>query len=266
MNDSEVTEYLDNKESERKNKRLFRAGVIAILIAFLLAFIGYVAQSYYRGEALSRVGTALNEQRDQLLRCSDVPKNERAKAGCETPVAPKAQDIIDNAEGPIQPIEKIGPTGEQGQPGPGPSTAQVRAAINVYCSSGVCNGDRPTAAQVSNAVAAYCDERGDCAGMNGSDGNDGPGPSAAQIASAVSEFCAARDNCQGPQGATGDTGSRGEQGAQGPSGVVATTVDPSCDSQDGQYISSVRLVYDADTSTLSVVCSKQTDSTLPNVN
>lgn len=256
----EVEQYL----SKKRNDVVFQVEVLLVLAAIVSALIAFGIQSYYRGQAIENLGAALNNQRQQVIDCADetVPTTTE---DCSTPVAPPAEDIIEDAPGPVGPIGPMGPEGREGPQGPGPTESQIATAVITYCASGVCDGKRPTATQVAAAVTAYCGARGDCIGtpgVSGQDGEDGatgeqgPPPSAEQIASAVATYCESRNNCVGQQGETGD------QGPQGPAGVVSTSVDPSCDPVDGQVIDSVRLEYSADSKDIRVVCTQTTTGPL----
>lgn len=116
-----------------------------------------------------------------------------------------------------------GPQGDPGPPGPGPTEAQVRAAVREYCDQDeLCN---PTEAQVEAAVDAYCADDA-CAGSEGEDGTPGedgqPGADAtdAQVDAAVARYCAAQPggSCVGADGEDGSDGARGERGDPGPPG------------------------------------------------
>jgi len=126
--------------------------------------------------------------------------------------------------------------GEPGARGPAPTSAQVKAAVAVYCANGRCDGRQPTASQVASAVAAYCTE-GRCVGAEGQDGTDGadgqsitgpagpqgPGPTAEQIATAVSSYCA-EGRCKGEPGADGTDGTDGAPGPACPEGYTGQTL------------------------------------------
>lgn len=109
-----------------------------------------------------------------------------------------------------------------GDQGPGPTPAQIAAAVSEYCSGGRCEGSGPTKAQVSAAVAEYCAD-GACRGEPGADappapagkqGERGPGPTAEQIAAAVDAYCAA-GACRGADGTNGSDGANGLPGKDG---------------------------------------------------
>ncbi len=92
----------------------------------------------------------------------------------------------------------VGPVGKQG---PGPSPAQIRAAVASYCASASC-GSGATAAQVAAAVNAYCS----AAQCRGPAGRDGSPLSPAQVTQAVGVYCSQRDDCRGPAGSPGPQG------------------------------------------------------------
>lgn len=101
---------------------------------------------------------------------------------------------------------------------PGPTAAQIDAAVKECFASGVCVG-KATQAQVNAAVVTYCSTRNGCAGKPGADsdepgpqGETGPAPTAAQIYQAAAEWCSVDDRCKGEKGDKGDTGDTGPAG------------------------------------------------------
>lgn len=143
-------------------------------------------------------------------------------------------DLEPSEDGP-RPVEVPGP---QGEPGPGPSDAQVSLAVARYCTVNNCvgpSGPAPSAVQVAAAVAAYCDDRGQCQGAPGPTGAagesitgpQGPGPTGEQIAAAVASYCAEHDGCAGPAGPQGEPGVEGGDGPACPEGAdpIPWTVD-----------------------------------------
>jgi len=127
-------------------------------------------------------------------------------------------------------------SGARGTRGPGPTQAQIDAAVNDYCSfRNDCIGI-PSRAQVAAAVRAFC-SAGACRGTrgargpsgspgaSGAAGDTGPGPSDQEISDAVTAYCAAHGNCTGPAGPKGDTGDPGAAGAAGSPGRGIASVD-----------------------------------------
>lgn len=148
-------------------------------------------------------------------------------------------------------------TPTQGERGPGPTAAQVRAAVADYCAGDRC---KPTVSrsQVAAAVADYCagglcqgedgtnggpgadgtDGTDGANGTNGTDGAPGPGPTDEQIAAAVEAYCA-------------DGKCRGEKGDAGTDGKDATITPSGTDCPDGERVSGVHLLADG---SLTVSC------------
>lgn len=161
----------------------------------------------------------------------DVTRQQLEAEGVE-PVVPPAEEIVDDVE-----RGRRGEQGEQGEPGkrgrrgPGPTDAQVAAAVDRWCRINGCVGE-PTAAQVATALVTYCDARGECRGVAGEDGEDGtdgtdgvdgapgPPPSDEQIAELIAAYCDARNGCRGATGPAGKDGEDstvpGPQGEPGP--------------------------------------------------
>lgn len=122
----------------------------------------------------------------------------------------------------------LGPTGRQGLRGPGPTDAQVAAAVERYCNTHVC-GRPPTVEQVV-AGLRQCSAGGGCRGQDGAPGKDAPPPTDQQIASAVEDYCGKRGGCAGPMGMPGPAGESAGPftfSFQGPDGVLhVCTIDP----------------------------------------
>lgn len=185
-----------------------------IVVVFCILSLGTAWQVY-----------GLQQDRDDAKAAAAKNSQEAAKKEAqrlETVAAVKdlaAQVKRLGAEPVVRPqdLPGAGLQGPQGEPGPPPSNSQVRAAVQRYCSAGVCRGPAPTAAQVAQAVMRYCNANGQCRGpqgpegdegpqgpegVAGSEGPQGPPPSADQIGAAVNNYCAEHNNCQGPPGIT----------------------------------------------------------------
>lgn len=117
------------------------------------------------------------------------------------PLAPPPQQIIEQ--------------GAAGPPGPGPSDAQVLAAVTLYLEAHpLPSAPPPSAQQISDAVAGFMKANPVPAGKDGSPATD------AQVAAAVASYVAAHppaDGAPGPAGPTGPAGT-GVPGPAGPSG------------------------------------------------
>ena len=257
--DVEVQEYLQAQEKDNRRRNIMIAGASVVVSAVIAAGVAFGVQSYYRGQAIQELGTALNNQRQQTIDCAS---EEPGTPGCNTPVAPPAEDIIEAAAGPVGPIGPVGPpgtpgrdgdtgaTGATGVRGPAPTAAQVQLAVDRFCSDGQCDGQAPSASQVSNAVLLYCNARGQCRGPEGQDGTNGsdgrsgtdgadgadgvdgargetgPPPSDAQVLEAVNAYCATRagGSCKGETGERGPAGTDGAVGPAGPAGANGVSV------------------------------------------
>lgn len=149
-------------------------------------------------------------------------------------------------------------TPSEGQRDPGPTDAQVEAAVADYCAGNRC---KPTVSrsQVAAAVADYCaggacrartgartdgaDGTDGTDGQDGTDGKDGapgPGPTAEQIASAVADYCA-DGRCSEP----------GKDGKDGADGKDATITPSGMDCPEGERVNGVHLLADG---SLTVSC------------
>jgi hypothetical protein len=132
---------------------------------------------------------------------------------------------------PSQPPRQ-GPRGSRGPAGPGPTAAQIDAAVAAYCEArSGCRGT-PSRAQVAAAVRAFC-SAGACRGPAGPKGDTGaagvsgaaaPAPTSEQITAAVAAYCTAHGGCTGPAGPKGDTGQQGPTGPAGPRGATGVGI------------------------------------------
>lgn len=175
-----------------------------------------------------------------------LDKTEQEKRDSDLAAAQLAEQVKDLGKKPVvDPGEPVtGPQGEQGRP---PTPAEISLAVQSYCSGGRCDGKNPTAAQVARAVSVYCNDRDNCRGPEGtqgepgSEGPQGPGPTNAQVAQAVADYCA-DGRCKGAQGDPGPTGQ---------TGVVDVNVE-GCQELTGKI--SLDATYDADTRTITITC------------
>lgn len=161
-----------------------------------------------------------NAMKDSAERGTSLAQEVRAACADSTVDAEELGDLCDRADDVIEEAPDAakgekGDPGEPGEPGPPPTSAQVSLAVASYCAEERCDGRNATQAQVSQAVAMYCDDRGQCRGPVGNEGEDGvdglngepgPPPSDAQVASAVAAYCSTRNNCQGQPGQDGSPG------------------------------------------------------------
>jgi hypothetical protein len=187
--------------SARRSRRLFTA----FAAAFVAALIALAA-------ALWLVAHNQDKHVDALR--TSVAANSAALHEANHRLAANGQ--------PTVAVPSVGPAGQEGPPGPGPSAAEVQQAVDLYCSGGICNGHGPSRSEVAAAVVTYCNVRGDCQGPKGGTGAPGdigatgPGPSDPQVASAVAGYCDAHNQCQGPSGSDGSNGTDGRDGKDAP--------------------------------------------------
>lgn len=130
----------------------------------------------------------------------------------------KQNGIQPSQPAPSQIIAQAGPPGPQGSQGPGPSDAQIAAAVRAYLLANPIAGQAPTTEQVAAVVAVYLAQHPATAGPTGP---SGPGPSDAQIAAAVAAWQQGHPAVapSGPSGAAGPSGPSGAPGPTGPSGA-----------------------------------------------
>lgn len=215
---------LDNRGAYRLTRR--SRTVLLLVLVLLVGVMGGLWWNAQHNQHRAQAALSVAEQRsDQVDRANAklrqsvaaiVKANHRLLRAGEKPV--KVPSVVPT----VGPQGETGRTGRTGQRGPGPSTAQVAAAVATYCAvTGACAGHGPTSAQVAAAVVSYCDSRGHCAGPAGNSGDtgpsgpqgpQGPGPSADQVATAVASYCSDHDGCQGPKGDPGPTGPEGPAG------------------------------------------------------
>ena len=178
----------------------------AALVAFTIAKLHTASGQLDRqGQSITALSSALSADEGQL------------RSHGLTPVAPPAASLI------------AGPPGPAGATGPGPSDAQVAAAVAAYLALHPIQGQPPTQEQIAAVVAVYMLQHPAPSGSPGPTGAAGPGPSDAQIAAAVAVWetghptvapsgPAGPSGPSGPAGATGPAGPSGAAGSQGPSG------------------------------------------------
>lgn len=227
--DPEFYEESDVAVDARKTRRrMFAAAALGICVllagagaAFVILALGNETdQSDARIEQLEQVAADRGADVDALAGDVDALRHQVRSEGAE-PIAPPPEETVDDVD-----------TGSGSEL---PSEGQIRQAVERYCRVNDCTGPHgpaPTQVQVAAAVAAYCDDRGQCRGPAGEDGESitghrGPAPSDEQIAAAVDSYCASRDGCRGPAGADGEDstvpGPPGPQGEQGPQGETGPT-------------------------------------------
>ncbi len=164
-------------------------------VVFILLVAAVLAKLWSQSGQLDRQQTAI----DRLSGGLETTRAQLEQHGIK-PVAPPPQELVTGAAGP---------------PGPGPSDAQVAAAVDVYLA-----GHPPTASasteQLTTVVAAYLTLHPPAPGAPASD---------AQVATAVSAYMAAHPAPSGPPGPSGAPGV-GETGPAGPPGQDGAAGSP----------------------------------------
>lgn len=144
-----------------------------------------------------------------------------------------------SAAAPTATVTITGPQGSAGNTGPGPTDAQVAAAVVAFCEFHSCSSP-PTSSDVASAVAAYCASHSGCVGPAGPQGASGKDATTDQIAASVQAYCAANNACQGPAGVQGPPGATGPEipsftftihGALGDTTYICSAPDYQCQAQ-----------------------------------
>lgn len=213
-----------------------------LLLVLLMATIGL---------AIALIAHRVDTLDAQLRESQADRKDLHAKIDDERAAAQALKEQVERLGG--KPVAEPGEP-NQGAPGPGPTAAQVRAAVADYCIGDRC-APTVTRSQVAAAIADYC-AGGTCKGRdgkdggagadgadgtNGTDGTDGatgPGPTDEQIAAAVADYCA-------------DGRCNGEPGKDGADGKDATFTESGMDCPDGERVNGVHLLADG---SLTVSC------------
>lgn len=164
--------------------------------------VAIIAGAVVVGLAISWVLWAQQTQRQQIAGLSTAlaAQRQQAQQSGQTPVAQPPDRVREHPERPTVKPEP-GPSGPQG---PGPTDAQVRAAVDAYFAEHpVADGRAPTPAEIAAAVINYLKEHPP------KQGERGPGPTPEQVASAVAEYLASNPPPSGPPGPQGERGERG---------------------------------------------------------
>ncbi len=177
-----------------------------ILLAALLLILGLVVYTIVNQYSLR----AAQSRQDKVV--AALSSN---LAGAQSQL--KQHGIEPSQPPPSQIIAQAGPPGPQGSQGPGPSDAQVAAAVTTYLAQHPIAGLPPTQEQVAAVVAVYMTQHPAPAGSPGPSGAAGAGPSDAQIAAAVALWEQGHPTV-GPSGPSGPTGAAGASGAPGSPG------------------------------------------------
>lgn len=171
--------------STRVPRRRVVISLAGILLAVLTAAYMFIADQR-QGAQIDALYAALGDEQSNV---EDL--------GGE-PVAPPADDLLDDPD-------YTGPQGPQGEPGPGPSDAQVYAAVAAYLADNPVTAEGPSSAEIAAAVAEYLRDYP-------------PGPTPEQVATAVAAYLTEHPPAAGIDGADGADGSPGPAGPSGPPG------------------------------------------------
>lgn len=171
---------------------LVAGGCLAVagVIAFMLVLLAGLREQIHQQAA----GEEAQQTSISNLSQSLATTEQQLTSHGITPAAPPPEQLV------------VGPTGPAG---PGPTDAQVQAAVDGYLMQHPPAGTVPASA-ITDAVDAY---------LTVNPPAPGPGPTQQQIASAVATYMAANPAPAGPAGATGADGSPGPAGPQGPAGA-----------------------------------------------
>jgi hypothetical protein len=172
--------------------------VLGVLIFMLLVMAGLREQLHQQG-----MDSAAQQQTITNLSSGLTTTEKQLEEHGIKPSAPPPSNLV------------VGPPGPAGAAGPGPSDAQVQAAVDVYLAAHPpAAGASASDTQVLDAVTVYLVAHPPAPGQNAT---------AAQISTAVAAYMAANPAPSGPAGAAGPSGpagNPGQDGSQGPVGPV----------------------------------------------
>lgn len=164
---------------------------IAVLVLGLVGGVGgSLALSWTRADEAEATAVEAESERDQA-----VAAIEDLCAQVEALGRTCVEDPADfeGAEGPA------------GPPGPGPSDAQVYAAVADYFVDNPITAEGPSSAEIAAAVAEYLRDFP-------------PGPTPEQVSAAVADYLTAHPPAAGEDGEDGAPGAAGPSGPPGPQG------------------------------------------------
>jgi hypothetical protein len=164
---------------------------IAVLALGLLGGVGgSLALSWTRADEAEAVADEAEAERDEAVAAIEDLCTQVEQLG-RTCVEDPAD--FEGAEGPA------------GPPGPGPSDAQVYAAVANYLADNPVTAAGPTSAEIAVAVANYLRDYP-------------PGPTPEQVSTAVASYLTANPPAAGEPGTDGADGATGPPGPEGPQG------------------------------------------------
>jgi hypothetical protein len=206
--------------SERQFKTLMISGTVTLVLIITLISLLFYRDSK-RQEAIDALAEANQSNEDTVeILCEDKPNDP----ACER--AEKIPDTEEIIEGLVGPQGVQGIQGIQGLPGLPGETGPKGAKGEPGPPGRVGPRGAPGAAGVAGA-----------SGEQGPAGEQGPVGEQGQ---------------QGPVGPVGPQGPQGPQGERGPTGIVNVETAASC--TDPGVITSIRLAYNAETQTVTLLC------------
>jgi hypothetical protein len=173
---------------------------VAITTAAILVWIGWLV--YQQKDKLEDAeGTIISHS--AAIKKANEKQAELDEALDQANARLRRHDLPPVPVPPPTPPSTAGQRGPRGFPGPGPTRAQVAAAVATECADG-CTSVQQIAAAVERYCAAnVCGTQGE-AGAQGPAGPVGPGATDDQVQAQVDAYCAA--NPCGSQGPKGDPG------------------------------------------------------------
>lgn len=216
---------------QRRRRTLYAAG--GVFCAAVLGLVVFLILVLFQASGQIRdLNAASRTQQAQVDGLAGAVNSARAqiKGLGATPVVPAPSQILKT-------IVASGPSGPAGAQGPGPSDAQVQAAVAAYLSAHPVPG--VSSQQVASAVDAYF------AASPPPSGPQGPGPSQQQIADAVASYMAANPAPSGPSGPAGSPGADGvgATGPQGPAGSPGQNGAPGSPPAGWSYVDAAGVSY-----------------------
>lgn len=177
-----------------------RLGDIAVVL-ISLAFAAVLAVLVHEVGAMRHESEVQSQQLDALEQALGDEQSNVEDLGGE-PVAPPPEELLADPEYSPSP-------GPSGPAGPGPSDAQVYAAVAAYLADNPVTAEGPSSAEIAAAVANYLVDYP-------------PGPTPEQVATAVAAYLTEHPPAAGSDGADGSPGPAGPPGPQGEAGRAPT--------------------------------------------
>lgn len=191
-----------------RHARRVWVGLLVVVLATISAAVAYTAHGVGQANARAdradadRLRDRAASSRDRAASSQDITTlraQVRALGGTPAVTGPKPEGGVDVSE-VVRDVLAALPVprdGRDGEPGPPPSDAQVRAAVTTVCARAGCG---PSDVQVATQVAAYLAAHPPAAGRDGASGKDGT------------------------DGANGKDGHDGKDGRDGAPGIGIATI------------------------------------------